>query len=94
MTSALFDSGRSAPAAFGARQEILSGVSARTELLAAVLVNMHDVMYSTKHAEEPQDKPKFGQFYTKLNGDMSHSTIVFSMLFVCNLTSLSVTIKF
>ena len=52
MTSALFDSGRSAPAGFGTRQEILSADSARSELLAAVLVNIRDVMYSTNHAEE------------------------------------------
>jgi len=52
VTSALFDSGRSALAGFGTRQEILSTVSARSELLAALLVNMGDLMYSTNHAKE------------------------------------------
>jgi len=52
VTSALFDSGRSAPAGFGTRQEILSTESARSELLAALLVNMGDLTYGINHAEE------------------------------------------
>jgi hypothetical protein len=61
VTSALFDSGRSALEGFGTRQEILSTESARYELLAAVLVNMGDLMYSTNHAEEITTRHKIIQ---------------------------------
>jgi len=41
----------------------------------------------------PQDNPKCWQVYTKLHGVISHTTIVFSKLFICKLPSLSVTIE-
>ena len=98
MTSALFDSGRSAPAGFGTRREILGTISARSELVAAVLVNMGDLMcvqYRTRKGTHylPQDNPKCWQVYTKLHGIITHTTVVVSMLFICKVTSLTVTIE-
>jgi len=77
VTSALFDSGRSAPAGFGTRQEILSTVSARSELLAAVLVNMRDLMYSTNHAEELTICHKIIQYFGRFtpNYTVSYPTL-------------------
>lgn len=78
MTSALFDSGRSALAGFGTRQEILNTESARSELLAAVLVNMGDLMYSTNHSEELTNRHKIIQNVDKFipNYTASYPTLL------------------
>jgi hypothetical protein len=78
VTSALFDSGRSDPAGIGTRHEILSTESARSELLAVVLVNMGDLMYSTNHAEELTTRHKIIQNVGRFipNCTASYSTLL------------------